>query len=69
MHTRKHGSNFKQGINQMEEKEIEINVEINDEYKNWIQFCLDHESNINPSFNPKQFQIMKEYILSTYGRK
>ena len=46
--------------------EIEIDVKINNEYENFVQFCLDNKDAPSPC-SQKQFHIIKEYILNTYS--
>ena len=46
--------------------EININMHVNSEYDNYVQFCLDYKGPLSPSFNEKQFHIIKNYILNTY---
>ena len=48
--------------------EIDIEVKLNNEYENFVQFCLDNKDAPSPC-SPKQFQIIKQYILDTHGVK
>lgn len=49
-------------------EELNINLKINNEYENYVQFCLDTKGAASPS-SEKQFEILKNYILNTYCNK
>ena len=48
--------------------EIKIDVKINNEYENFVQFCLDNKDAPSPC-SPKEFLAIKEYILNNFKKE
>ena len=57
-------------LNRIEDRsnEITIDVNINNEYENFVQFCLDTKDAPSPC-SSKQFQIIKNYILNNFTKE